>query len=84
MPREAYPQKLDIASSVGEPVVDKLGERGGLVRVQPPWSLEQIPAVSRHSGMLSAAADPRGMQRLRRFFFAPFSPLIDACHRRLL
>ena len=61
-PREAYPGELDVESRVGEPVISQLGERGHLVHVQPPWSLGRISAVSRHGGMLYAAANPRGMQ----------------------
>ncbi len=61
-PREAYPGELDTESRVGEPVISQLGERGHLVHVQPPWSLGRISAVSRHGGMLYAAANPRGMQ----------------------
>ncbi|HMD94665.1 MAG TPA: gamma-glutamyltransferase family protein [Trebonia sp.] len=61
-PREAYPGELDAESRVGEPVIGQLRERGHLVHVQPPWSLGRISAVSRHSGMLYAAANPRGMQ----------------------
>ena len=61
-PREAYPGELDVESRVGEPVISQLRERGHLVHVQPPWSLGRISAVSRHGGMLYAAANPRGMQ----------------------
>jgi gamma-glutamyltranspeptidase/glutathione hydrolase len=61
-PRESYPKALDVEERVGDAVVEDLRDRGHDVTVRPPWSLGRISAVSRHGGMLHAAANPRGMQ----------------------
>jgi gamma-glutamyltranspeptidase / glutathione hydrolase len=61
-PREAYPAELDVEERAGGPAIGELGDRGHVVHRQAPWSLGRISAVARHSGMLYAAANPRGMQ----------------------
>jgi gamma-glutamyltranspeptidase/glutathione hydrolase len=61
-PREAFPGRLDIESRTPAEVIEELRRRGHEVNVQGPWSLGRISAVSRHGGMLHAAANPRGMQ----------------------
>jgi gamma-glutamyltranspeptidase / glutathione hydrolase len=61
-PRQAQPRRLDLESRFASDVIDELRERGHDVAVQPPWSLGRVSAVSRHGGVLRAAANPRGMQ----------------------
>jgi len=61
-PRQAFPGRLDIEARADDAVLAELRRRGHRVRVQPPWSLGRISAVSRHGGLLHAAANPRGMQ----------------------
>jgi gamma-glutamyltranspeptidase/glutathione hydrolase len=61
-PREAQPRRLDLESRFVQDVIDELRERGHDVTVQPAWSLGRVSAVSRHGGILRAAANPRGMQ----------------------
>jgi gamma-glutamyltranspeptidase/glutathione hydrolase len=61
-PREAQPRRLDLESRFGPEASDELRERGHDVAVQPAWSLGRVSAVSRHGGILRAAANPRGMQ----------------------
>jgi gamma-glutamyltranspeptidase/glutathione hydrolase len=45
-------------------VIAELRRRGHEVRAEPGWSLGRISAVAndRESGLLLAAANPRGMQ----------------------
>src|SRR5437660_2124646 len=61
-PRQAQPRGLDIESRFSPEVIEELRERGHAVAVQPAWSLGRVRAVSRHEGVLRAAANPRGMQ----------------------
>jgi gamma-glutamyltranspeptidase / glutathione hydrolase len=61
-PREAQPRRLDMEARFSPAVIDELRERGHDVTVQPDWSLGRVSAVSRHEGVLRAAANPRGMQ----------------------
>ena len=43
-------------------MIEELRRRGHLINVRPAWSLGRVSAVSRRSGVLYAAANPRGMQ----------------------
>jgi len=61
-PREAHPKRLDLEGRTDPAVVQELRRRGHDVAVQPDWSLGRVSAVSRHGGLLHAAANPRGMQ----------------------
>ncbi|MGI9092935.1 MAG: gamma-glutamyltransferase family protein [Mycobacteriales bacterium] len=63
-PRESTPGGLVVESRIGEEVIDDLRRRGHVVTVSDPWSLGRLSAVSRDpaTGVLRAAADPRGMQ----------------------
>jgi gamma-glutamyltranspeptidase/glutathione hydrolase len=62
-PRQADPGALHIESRVGEDTLVALRERGHRVRVEEPWSLGRLCAVSRDTdGTLRAGANPRGMQ----------------------
>jgi gamma-glutamyltranspeptidase / glutathione hydrolase len=61
-PREPSQGRLDIESRAGREVIEELRRRGHDVQVQAPWSLGRISAVARGSGLLYAAANPRGMQ----------------------
>jgi gamma-glutamyltranspeptidase / glutathione hydrolase len=62
-PRQADPGALHIENRVGEDTLVALHERGHRVRVEDPWSLGRLCAVSRDAGgTLRAGANPRGMQ----------------------
>jgi gamma-glutamyltranspeptidase / glutathione hydrolase len=61
-PRESSPRSVSVEERVGPDVIARLGERGHLVTVRPPWSLGRVSAVARSGGFLYAAANPRGMQ----------------------
>ncbi len=62
-PRQSFPRRLDVESRIAPEVLDDLRRRGHDVAVHPPWSLGRVSAVARHtSGLLHAAANPRGMQ----------------------
>jgi gamma-glutamyltranspeptidase/glutathione hydrolase len=62
-PRESEPGHLSVESRVGQPTIDELRRRGHTVTVEGPWSLSMTSAVSRDpSGVLRAAANPRGMR----------------------
>jgi gamma-glutamyltranspeptidase / glutathione hydrolase len=63
-PRTARPGGIVVEARVGDDVVRELRARGHDVRVEGPWSLGRISAAGRDnsSGMLKAAANPRGMQ----------------------
>jgi gamma-glutamyltranspeptidase/glutathione hydrolase len=62
-PREASPRRLDVESRLDDAVLGDLRRRGHDVVIHPPWSLGRISAVARGaSGLLYAAANPRGMQ----------------------
>jgi len=62
-PRETEPGGLVIESRLGPAIRDELVRRGHVVTESDPWSLGRLCAVRRDSdGVLSAAANPRGMQ----------------------
>lgn len=63
-PRGMRPGAVTVESRIGEDVVAELRRRGHVVTVGDPWSEGRLCAVARdpESGMLSAAANPRGMQ----------------------
>ncbi len=62
-PRETEPGGLVIESRLGAAVRDELVRRGHVVTESDPWSLGRLCAVRRDpDGLLSAAANPRGMQ----------------------
>lgn len=62
-PRESEPGGLAIESRLGTAIRDELVRRGHVVTESDPWSLGRLCAVRRDSdGVLSAAANPRGMQ----------------------
>ncbi len=63
-PRQAVPGELVVEERVGPEVVAELRRRGHRVVVSDAWSLGRLSAVARDpaTGVLSAAANPRGMQ----------------------
>ena len=63
-PRRIEPGSLVVESRVGEDMVAALRARGHDVTVDGPWTQGELCAVARDpgSGVLSAAANPRGMQ----------------------
>ncbi|HLH46983.1 MAG TPA: gamma-glutamyltransferase, partial [Acidimicrobiales bacterium] len=62
-PRASHPGRLHIERTVGAGVLDALRARGHEVVEEPEWSLGRTTAVGRDSsGLLRAAANPRGMQ----------------------
>ncbi|MGW7351841.1 gamma-glutamyltransferase family protein [Streptomyces sp. NPDC054784] len=63
-PRVARPGSVTVESRVGADVVAGLRRRGHRVTVGPPWSEGRLCAVARDpgTGVLSAAANPRGAQ----------------------
>jgi gamma-glutamyltranspeptidase/glutathione hydrolase len=63
-PREMTPGGVVVESRIGDGVVEALHRRGHAVTVSDPWSLGRLSAVSRDpaTGVLRAAANPRGMQ----------------------
>ncbi|MGW4031401.1 gamma-glutamyltransferase family protein [Streptomyces sp. NPDC004838] len=63
-PRTWTPRGLVIEERAGEAVVDALRERGHDVTVSGPWSQGRLSVVTRDpdSGVLRAAANPRGAQ----------------------
>ncbi|WP_330344083.1 gamma-glutamyltransferase [Streptomyces longwoodensis] len=63
-PRGMRPGSLTVESRTPAAVVEELRRRGHRVTVGPPWSEGRLCAVARdpESGVLSAAANPRGMQ----------------------
>jgi gamma-glutamyltranspeptidase / glutathione hydrolase len=63
-PRGMRPGSLVVESRVGDDVVAALRNRGHDVTVDEPWAQGELCAVARdpESGVLSAAANPRGMQ----------------------
>ena len=62
-PREAKPRNLEIESRFDAGVIDDLRERGHDVTVTGDWSLGRLSAAARGpNGVLTAAANPRGMQ----------------------
>jgi gamma-glutamyltranspeptidase/glutathione hydrolase len=63
-PRSWTPRELVAESRLGKPTMDELAERGHSVVDAGDWALGRLSAVSRDpaSGILRAAANPRGMQ----------------------
>ncbi|HET9142348.1 gamma-glutamyltransferase family protein [Actinophytocola sp.] len=63
-PRQTQPGGLVVESRLGEPALAGLAARGHRVTRSDPWSLGRLSAVARDSetGILRAAANPRGMQ----------------------
>jgi gamma-glutamyltranspeptidase / glutathione hydrolase len=63
-PRAMVPGSLVVESRVGDDVIAALRTRGHDVTVDEPWSQGELCAVHRdpETGILSAAANPRGMQ----------------------
>ncbi|WP_327672379.1 MULTISPECIES: gamma-glutamyltransferase [unclassified Streptomyces] len=63
-PRGMRPGSVTVESRIGEDVVAELRRRGHDVTVGDAWSEGRLCAVSRdpRTGVLSAAANPRGMQ----------------------
>ncbi len=63
-PRATEPGVVVAESRLGEDLLDGLRARGHEVVVQGPWSLGRMCAVARDpgTGVLSAGANPRGMQ----------------------
>ncbi|MBM9477200.1 gamma-glutamyltransferase [Nakamurella flavida] len=63
-PREAYPGELVAEERFGAAVLDDLRGRGHRLVVGEPWSLGRLCVTARDpaTGVLRAAADPRGRQ----------------------
>jgi gamma-glutamyltranspeptidase/glutathione hydrolase len=67
-PSSFYPRETTgevvVESRIGDDVITELRRRGHTVTVSGPWSLGRLSAVSRDpgTGVLRAAANPRGMQ----------------------
>ncbi|MFE7116731.1 gamma-glutamyltransferase family protein [Streptomyces sp. NPDC057654] len=63
-PRAMVPGSVTVESRIGAEVIDELRRRGHAVTVGEPWSEGRLCAVARdpQTGVLSAAANPRGMQ----------------------
>ena len=63
-PRDMTPGEVVVESRVGDDVIGELRRRGHTVTVSDAWSLGRLSAVSvdPETGVLRAAANPRGMQ----------------------
>jgi gamma-glutamyltranspeptidase/glutathione hydrolase len=63
-PRETVPGELVAEDRLGDDVLTELARRGHRVTRSGPWSLGRLSAVARDpdTGLLSAAANPRGAQ----------------------
>ncbi|MGW0601140.1 gamma-glutamyltransferase family protein [Streptomyces sp. NPDC002776] len=63
-PRGTRPGSVTVESRMAADVIEDLIGRGHRVTVGEPWSEGRLCAVARdpHTGVLSAAANPRGMQ----------------------
>ncbi|WP_405687718.1 gamma-glutamyltransferase [Streptomyces sp. NBC_01387] len=63
-PRTMRPGSVTVESRIGQDVIDELRRRGHDVTVGDAWSEGRLCAVARDpgTGVLSAAANPRGMQ----------------------
>jgi gamma-glutamyltranspeptidase/glutathione hydrolase len=63
-PRGMQPGSVTVEERIGEDVIEDLRRRGHDVTVAEPWSEGRLCAVARdpEKGVLSAAANPRGMQ----------------------
>ncbi|HEX6075721.1 MAG TPA: gamma-glutamyltransferase [Micromonosporaceae bacterium] len=63
-PRQMEPGGLVVEDRIGPEVIARLSRLGHRVQVSEPWSLGRMCVVARdpETGVLSAAANPRGMQ----------------------
>lgn len=63
-PRDAAPHVIALEDRVAPEVQAELERRGHVLQHTGPWSLGRLSAVARdpRTGLLSAAANPRGMQ----------------------
>jgi len=63
-PRQWSPRGVVVEERLGEMVIEGLRQRGHEVVVSGPWSLGRLSSVTRDAstGVLSAAANPRGAQ----------------------
>jgi gamma-glutamyltranspeptidase/glutathione hydrolase len=63
-PRDMTPGEVVVECRIGDDVIEELRRRGHDVTVSGAWSLGRMSAVSRdpETGILRAAANPRGMQ----------------------
>ncbi|MFF3560770.1 gamma-glutamyltransferase family protein [Streptomyces sp. NPDC002574] len=63
-PRAMQPGSLTVESRLGESLIADLRRRGHDLTIAAPWSEGRLCAVARdpRTGVLSAAANPRGMQ----------------------
>ncbi|HZK51940.1 MAG TPA: gamma-glutamyltransferase family protein [Actinomycetota bacterium] len=63
-PRESHPGEIVVEGRLGESVVSELEQRGHRVVVEEDWALGRVSGagVDPDTGMLRAAANPRGMQ----------------------
>ena len=63
-PRASRPGSVTVESRIGEAAIEELRRRGHEVTVAGPWTEGRLCAVARdpETGLLSAAANPRGMQ----------------------
>ncbi|MEV0266824.1 gamma-glutamyltransferase [Streptomyces sp. NPDC050617] len=63
-PRAMVPGSVTVESRIGAEVIEELRRRGHAVTVGEPWSEGRLCAVARdpQTGVVSAAANPRGMQ----------------------
>ncbi|MEV0275929.1 gamma-glutamyltransferase [Streptomyces sp. NPDC050610] len=63
-PRAMLPGSVTVEARIGAEVIEELRRRGHEVSVGEPWSEGRLCAVARdpQTGVLSAAANPRGMQ----------------------
>ncbi|WP_224278045.1 gamma-glutamyltransferase family protein [Streptomyces sp. LS1784] len=63
-PHAMDPARVVVESRIGDAAITELRRRRHRVRVAGPWSEGRVCAVARdpRTGLLSAAADPRGMQ----------------------
>jgi gamma-glutamyltranspeptidase / glutathione hydrolase len=59
----ASPGHVEGEENLGAAVIDELRERGHRITVGEPWTYGRVSAVAREAdGVLSGAADARGMQ----------------------
>ncbi|REF35158.1 gamma-glutamyltransferase family protein [Thermasporomyces composti] len=63
-PRTMQPRSLIVEDRLGDSLIGALERRGHVITRSGPWSLGRLCAVARDpdTGVLSAAANPRGMQ----------------------
>ena len=61
-PRGFMTKAVEVEARFSQAVIDDLSRRGHELLVAGDWSLGRVTAVSKESGQLRAAANPRGMQ----------------------